>query len=131
MIMTRSRSGAISPSGPVSGRRMARHRPRSAVFGRPVALRSTALGSPPRSETILARLAGGDGLLQAAVGALLDGGAIALAPLDELQRLARERVAPGLRGAQGEHVVHRLLQHLARDGEALEDRLARVCVVFF
>src|SRR6201999_3941938 len=39
---------------------------------------------------------GVDGRLQAVVGTLLDGRAVALAPLDELQRLARQPVLPVL-----------------------------------
>ena len=69
-------------------------------------------------------LGGGDRLFQAGVGALLDGGAVALAPLDELQRLARSGVLPVLLGGHREDVAGCFLQHLARDREALQDQLA-------
>ncbi len=51
-----------------------------------------------------------------------------MAPLDELQRLAGDRIRPALLGGQGEDVGRGLLQNLARDGEPLQDLAAGVGV---
>ena len=61
-------------------------------------------------------------LVETGEGALGDGRAIALAPFDELQGLARQRIGPALLGGQWEDITRGLLQHLARDREPLQDR---------
>mgnify|MGYP000371422602 CR=1 FL=1 len=50
-----------------------------------------------------------------------DSGAVALAPFDELQGLARDRIGPALARRHGKDVLSDLLHDVARDAEALED----------
>ena len=69
-----------------------------------------------------------DGLLDVFVFRAGDGGAVALAALDELQRLAHGRILPALLGGHGEQVHAGLLQDTARHPEALEDLLAVLAI---